>query len=204
MTALPDVRSARWAALTALVTTSVLLTACGSVHRRLRQPAPAARSGGTLTFAVGSDAGCVDPQQVASNETIYSVRQIVDSLTDQDPRTGKIVPWLAKSWDISPDTTTFTFHLRSGVTFSDGSTLTAQVVKDNFDAVPKSRRPGGPCRGLPERRQEHHRGGPAHRQGDLRPAQRPVPAGDFHPGIRWGSSRRRASRGPRSRSAVTG
>ncbi|MFI1710442.1 ABC transporter substrate-binding protein [Streptomyces griseoruber] len=137
MTALPDVRSSRWAALTALVTTGVLLTACGSNTDNSGSGDGPAKSGGTLTFAVGSDAGCVDPQQVGSNDTIYSVRQLVDSLTDQDPKTGKIVPWLAKSWDISSDTTTFTFHLRSGVTFSDGSKLTAQVVKDNFDAVPK-------------------------------------------------------------------
>jgi len=137
VTALPDVRTSRWAALTALVTTSVLLTACGSGGGDSGSGSGQPKSGGTLTFAVGSDAGCVDPQQVASNETIYSVRQIVDSLTDQDPKTGKIVPWLAKSWDISSDATTFTFHLRSGVTFSDGSKLSAQVVKDNFDAVPK-------------------------------------------------------------------
>ncbi|MBL1120019.1 ABC transporter substrate-binding protein [Streptomyces sp. 110] len=137
MTAHPDFRAPRWAALTALLTTSVLLTACGSGTDGSGSGSNKPKSGGALTFAVSSDAGCVDPQQVASNETIYSVRQIVDSLTDQDPRTGKIVPWLAKSWDISSDTTTFTFHLRSGVTFSDGSKLTAQVVKDNFDAVPK-------------------------------------------------------------------
>jgi len=134
----PDIRPTRWAALTALLTTSVLLTACGSGSSGGSAGGSGpAKSGGTLTFAVGSDAGCVDPQQVASNDTIYSVRQVVDSLTDQDPGTGKIVPWLAKSWDISSDATTFTFHLRSGVTFSDGSELTAQVVKDNFDAVPK-------------------------------------------------------------------
>ncbi|WOX15257.1 ABC transporter substrate-binding protein [Streptomyces sp. N50] len=138
MRAHPDIRPTRWAALTALLTTSVLLTACGSGGSGGSDGGSGpARSGGTLTFAVGSDAGCVDPQQVASNDTIYSVRQVVDSLTDQDPATGKIVPWLAKSWDISADATTFTFHLRSGVTFSDGSKLTAQVVKDNFDAVPK-------------------------------------------------------------------
>ncbi|WP_405854599.1 ABC transporter substrate-binding protein [Streptomyces sp. NBC_01515] len=137
MRAHPDIRPTRWATLTALLTTSVLLTACGSGGSGGSDGGSGpAKSGGTLTFAVGSDAGCVDPQQVASNDTIYSVRQIVDSLTDQDPATGKIVPWLAKSWDISPDATTFTFHLRSGVTFSDGSKLTAQVVKDNFDAVP--------------------------------------------------------------------
>ncbi|KPI22141.1 ABC-type transporter, periplasmic subunit [Actinobacteria bacterium OK074] len=136
MTAHPDARPARWTALAALLTTSVLLTACGSGDDS-GSSGGTAQSGGTLTFAVGSDAGCVDPQQVASNDTIYSVRQIVDSLTDQDPKTGRIVPWLAKSWDISSDATAFTFHLRSGVTFSDGSGLTAQVVKDNFDAVPK-------------------------------------------------------------------
>ncbi|MGY4976759.1 ABC transporter substrate-binding protein [Streptomyces sp. 900105755] len=136
MTALPDFRPSRWAPLAALLTTSVLLTACGSGDDGSGGGSGQAKSGGTLTFAVGSDAGCVDPQQVASNDTIYSVRQLVDSLTDQDPKTGKIVPWLAKSWDISADATTFTFHLRSGVTFSDGSKLTAQVVKDNFDAVP--------------------------------------------------------------------
>ncbi|WP_217560037.1 ABC transporter substrate-binding protein [Streptomyces sp. GbtcB6] len=137
MTALPDFRPSRWAPLAALLTTSVLLTACGSGDDASGGGSGPAKSGGTLTFAVGSDAGCVDPQQVGSNDTIYSVRQIVDSLTDQDPKTGKIVPWLAKSWDISADATTFTFHLRSGVTFSDGSKLTAQVVKDNFDAVPE-------------------------------------------------------------------
>ncbi|WP_328745293.1 ABC transporter substrate-binding protein [Streptomyces sp. NBC_00285] len=137
MTALPDSRLSRWAPLAALLTTSVLLTACGSGGEDSGGTSGPAKSGGTLTFAVGSDAGCVDPQQVGSNESIYSVRQIVDSLTDQDPGTGKIVPWLAKSWDIDSRATTFTFHLRSGVTFSDGSELTAQVVKDNFDAVPR-------------------------------------------------------------------
>ncbi|MGW3285326.1 ABC transporter substrate-binding protein [Streptomyces sp. NPDC001002] len=137
MRAHPDFRPTRWTALAALLTTSVLLTACGSGGSDSGSGSGPAKSGGSLTFAVGSDAGCVDPQQVGSNDSIYSVRQTVDSLTDQDPQTGKIVPWLAKSWDINADATTFTFHLRSGVTFSDGSQLTAQVVKDNFDAVPK-------------------------------------------------------------------
>ncbi|WP_416969514.1 ABC transporter substrate-binding protein [Streptomyces sp. 4F14] len=134
MTAQLPLRPARFAAL---VTSSLLLAACSSGSDGTTAGATTPRSGGTLTFAVGSDSGCVDPQQVGSNDTIYSVRQLVDSLTDQDPKTGKIVPWLAKSWEVSPDARQFTFHLRPGVTFSDGSALTAQVVKDNFDAVPK-------------------------------------------------------------------
>jgi len=97
----------------------------------------AGKSGGTLTIAVSSDQGTEDPQEAGSNDTIFSARQIVDSLTDQDPKTGKIVPWLASSWDVSSNATTYTFHLRTDVTFSDGTALTAQVVKDNFDAIPK-------------------------------------------------------------------
>lgn len=135
MTAHAFPRPLRRAAVPALTASALLLTACSAQSTSATASQP--RSGGTLTFAVGSDAGCVDPQQVGSNDTIYSLRQIVDSLTDQDPKTGKIVPWLAKSWDVSVDAKTFTFHLRPGVTFSDGSALTAQVVKANFDAVPK-------------------------------------------------------------------
>ncbi|CAO5151364.1 peptide/nickel transport system substrate-binding protein [Frankia sp. AiPs1] len=133
--------STRWAvvAVAVLAVGSTLLSACGSGGSSDDgTPAGAApKSGGTLTFAVGSDVGCVDPQQVGSNDTVYSTRQIVDSLTDQDPTTGKIVPWLAQSWQISPDAKAFTFHLKPGVTFSDGTPLTAQVVKDNFEVIPK-------------------------------------------------------------------
>lgn len=129
-------RSTRAAAIGLLA--GLLAAACGDAGTApVSTDGAVPKSGGTLTFAVGSDAGCVDPQQVGSNDTIYSLRQIVDSLTDQDPETGKVVPWLAQSWEISPDATTFTFHLRSGATFSDGTPVTAQAVKDNFDTIPK-------------------------------------------------------------------
>lgn len=92
--------------------------------------------GGSATFAVGSDAGCVDPQQVGSNDSIWSLRQLVDSLTDQDPKTGEIKPWLAESWDVSVDATSYTFYLKPGATFSDGSPVDAAAVKANFDRIP--------------------------------------------------------------------
>ncbi len=102
-----------------------------------REDAGAPRAGGTLTFAVGTDAGCVDPQQVGTSDTLYSLRQTVDSLTDQDPETGTIVPWLASGWEVGADARSFTFRLRPGITFSDGTPLDAQAVKESFDAVPK-------------------------------------------------------------------
>lgn len=94
------------------------------------------RSGGNLTFAVATDAGCLDPQQVGSSDTLYALRQTVDSLTDQDPASGRIVPWLARSWEVGDDARSFTFHLRPGATFSDGTPVDAEAVKKNLDAIP--------------------------------------------------------------------
>lgn len=107
------------------------LTACSTAD----SDGSATPSGGRLTFALSSDPTCVDPQQVATSEGLYVARGLVDSLTDQDPKTGKIVPWLATSWDVSKDASRFTFHLRTGVTFSDKAPLDAQAVKENLDAV---------------------------------------------------------------------
>lgn len=132
-------RSRRALLLPALLSAAaVALAACGgSGGATSGADAGPPRTGGTLRFAVSSDQGCVDPQQVGSNDTIYSLRQIVDSLTDQDPQTGELKPWLATSWQTSPDAKSYTFTLRDGVTFSDGTPLDANAVKANFDRVPQ-------------------------------------------------------------------
>lgn len=120
---------------------TLVLAACGSLNDSVGGPAssppPAGEvtQGGTLRLAVGSDAGCVDPQQVGSNDSIYSVRHLVDSLTDQDPETGEIVPWLAESWEVDDEARQYTFTLQEGVTFSDGSPLDAEAVAANLDAI---------------------------------------------------------------------
>lgn len=92
-------------------------------------------SGGTLIVAIDTDPNCLDPQQAGNNNSLNIGRQLTDSLTDQDPKTGKIVPWLATQWQVSDDNRSFTFTLRDGVTFSDGTPFNAQSVKDNFQAI---------------------------------------------------------------------
>ncbi|MEU8139316.1 ABC transporter substrate-binding protein [Streptodolium elevatio] len=93
------------------------------------------RAGGTLTLALAVDPTCLDPQQYGLNASLNVGRQLVDSLTDQDPATGEIKPWLAQSWEVNPEATQFTFHLRPGVTFSDGTPVDATAVKANLDGV---------------------------------------------------------------------
>jgi peptide/nickel transport system substrate-binding protein len=118
-----------------LVAAAVSLSACGAAPASSTADPGAPQPGGTLRFAVSSDQGCVDPQQVGSNDTIFSLRQVVDSLTDQDPATGELRPWLATAWESNADASAYTFTLREGVTFSDGTPLDAAAVQANFDAV---------------------------------------------------------------------
>lgn len=92
-------------------------------------------SGGTLTVAVASKPLCLDPQNNNSNGNTAISRQLVSSLTDQDPATGKSRPWLAASYTVNPTATQFTFTLRQGATFSDGTPIDAAAVKANFDSV---------------------------------------------------------------------
>lgn len=93
-------------------------------------------AGGALRFAIANDPASVNPQGGGSgNDARYVTRQLVDSLLWQDPETGELHPWLAQTWEISEDSTAFTFTLAEGVTFSDDTPLTAQIVLDNFDDV---------------------------------------------------------------------
>ncbi|MFF4344333.1 ABC transporter substrate-binding protein [Kitasatospora sp. NPDC001540] len=128
-------------ALPAVLSVGVLaLAACGSPGAGGGGGAGAAgtpRSGGTLTYAVGTDVLCADPQQAGNGDELAAARGLVDSLTAHDPDSGKQVPWLASSWEVGEGARSFTFHLRTGVTFSDGTPLDAQVVKGNFDNVAK-------------------------------------------------------------------
>ena len=116
----------------------VVLAGCSSNKASAGSESSAAegtpKSGGTLKVSFFPDNpafSCIDPFQVYWIEHRSIIRNFADSLTDQDPATGKIVPWLAASWQISTDGLTYTFKLRDGVTFSNGKKVDAQVVADD-------------------------------------------------------------------------
>ena len=60
---------------------------------------------------------------------------LYDGLVRYKPGTLEVEPALADSWDISDDGSTYTFHLREGVSFHDGTPFNADAVKFNFDRM---------------------------------------------------------------------
>jgi len=130
----------------ALATTaSLLLAACG----------------GGSTSGNGGDAGepvyggtltVYDPVQYAAwnpTNSLWSNTQVTPTLAErliwQDPETGEFKPWLAESWEVSDDHLSYTFHLRSDVTFSNGDPLDGETVALNFDQHGK----GDAAKGIP-------------------------------------------------------
>ncbi|KAA1395137.1 ABC transporter substrate-binding protein [Aeromicrobium ginsengisoli] len=116
----------------------IALSACGGSDGSSAKSDGPVQEGGTLKLAFNQDLfGNLDPNQNFWIESRSIDRNLVDSLTDQDPKTGKIVPWLATKWTVSPDAKTYTFTLRDGVTFSDGTPLDAKAVKTAYDGIVK-------------------------------------------------------------------
>jgi peptide/nickel transport system substrate-binding protein len=87
--------------------------------------------GGTLTFAASDEPACLDPAVSPQDITGIIDRNIFDSLVSMT-RGGVFHPWLAKRWTISPDGLTYTFYLRPGVRFQDGTPFTAAAVAATF------------------------------------------------------------------------
>ena len=97
--------------------------------------APAAGAGNTLTYALGFDLDdTMDPQVTNFDSTIRVTLNICEPLV-WEPEPGKFVPGLAESWEIAPDAKTYTFKLKQGVKFHDGTPFNADAVKFTLDRV---------------------------------------------------------------------
>lgn len=85
-----------------------------------------------VVVAVSSDVG-VDQLDAASYQgLIQTYPMIYDSLVEYGDK-GEIIPSLAETWDISEDGKVYTFHLRKGVKFSDGTDFNAEVAKFSIE-----------------------------------------------------------------------
>src|SRR4051794_6109817 len=124
--------STRALAASAAAFTALSLAACASSNRDDNGGGEAA-AGGTLVFGAAGDPAMLDPVFGSDGETFRVARQLFEGLFTTKPGSTDLEPELAESYDVSDDGMTYTFHLRSGVTFHDGTDFNADAVCFNFE-----------------------------------------------------------------------
>jgi len=77
----------------------------------------------------------LDPGQALGLHTLRVTAEIFETLVATRPDSTEVIPGLAESWTTSPDGMVWTFKLRRGVRFHDGTPLDAAAVKFTFDRV---------------------------------------------------------------------
>jgi peptide/nickel transport system substrate-binding protein len=122
-------------AFASAVATGVLLAACSASGGAVDSAGGSAASGGalvkggTIVYAAEQEPPCLYGGWL---QEAYIDRNILDSLVTEADN-GSIEPWLATSWTESGNALTYTFNLKPGVKFTDGTPLDAQAVVDNFN-----------------------------------------------------------------------
>src|SRR5712692_11913487 len=102
------------------------------------QQAPAAtKPGGTLVAGWDSDPGALDSNVDRGAVTRTLLHMVYDRLAERDISVKAdfppFAPGLATSWDVSPDAKVYTFKLRPGVKFQDGTPCDAEAIKFNIE-----------------------------------------------------------------------
>lgn len=109
---------------------SITLTGCGSEETATNTDT---EQGKSLVFARGGDSVSLDPADVTDGESLNVTINIFDTLIDYKEGNTDLQPALAESWEPSDDGLTWTFHLKQGVKFHDGTDFNADAVVFNFN-----------------------------------------------------------------------
>jgi peptide/nickel transport system substrate-binding protein len=121
-----------------LLALTLVLTACAGTPATPAPttpgtPAPeASKYGGTLRVAYATEPSSLATWRSGDTNTHYVYQALYNALVDMTPDM-EIVPALAESWTASADGTVWTFKIRQGVKFHDGTVLDAEAVKFNID-----------------------------------------------------------------------
>ena len=127
----------RAAPLTAGLAGLALLAACSTgepVDMGEGTDTGAEGTGQTLHVAIGGEPDQLDPNKTSSYFSFQVLENVYDTLVETDANL-EMQPALAESWDISEDQLTWTFHLREGVTFHDGSEFTSEDVVYSYNRI---------------------------------------------------------------------
>ncbi len=91
------------------------------------------KMGGVLVFGRSGDSVGLDPGRETDGESFYGSTAVFDTLVEFIPGETAVKPALAESWKVSDDGLTYTFNLRSGVKFHDGTPFNAEAVVFSFE-----------------------------------------------------------------------
>ena len=94
------------------------------------------KKGGVLNFSVVAEPPNYDCHGSTTFALIHPIAPHYSLLVKFDGKDyPKVVPDLAQSWTVAPDGMTYTFKLRSGIKFHDGSALTSEDVKASYERI---------------------------------------------------------------------
>src|SRR5262245_18075814 len=121
---------------TLVITSLLLIAALVTPVADTRAAGETPRRGGILLAAIAADAPSLDPHQEQTFATIEIVAPCYSTLLQFDPfNYPKIIGDVATEWNIAPDGLSYTFKLRHGIRFHDGSPLVAADVKATYEKI---------------------------------------------------------------------
>jgi peptide/nickel transport system substrate-binding protein len=117
----------------ALVVTALAGCAAESEEEPAAEEPAEAATVDTFTYAQGADPRGLYPALVDDGESSKVIVNIYEGLLKYNSESTEVEPSLAESWTISDDGLAYTFKLREGVKFHDGTDFNAEAVKFNID-----------------------------------------------------------------------
>ena len=98
------------------------------------------KKGGTLVFGRGGDSVGLDPAYETDGNSFMICDNVYEALVFYKDESTDMEPGLATSWNVSPDGLTYTFNLRKGVKFHDGTPFNADAVVFSIGRMMKDRK----------------------------------------------------------------
>jgi peptide/nickel transport system substrate-binding protein len=126
-------RHTRALAASAAALIAVTLSSCASSDRDSGDTEAGEQTGGTFVFGAAGDPAMFDPAFASDGETFRVARQIHEGLLTNELGGTDPEPQLAEDWEVSDDGLEYTFNLRQGVKFHDGTDFNADAVCFNFE-----------------------------------------------------------------------